>query len=292
MDQRRFCTSAKVVVVAGKGGVGKTTVTAAFAVLAARLGLRVLIVEVEGKSGLAAAFGVPDLTYEEIDLAPGVRGRTLTPDEALVDWLEGNGFGRVARRLGASGVLDVVASAVPGVQDILVLCADGLPGLPQAVVEPNFPKAIFQTCIVNLIRSSTGYVSYKDLKAVCADLREVYTAANVDDAMRALDKAEEKWGKQYLHVTGAWRSRKDEWTPFLAFPAELRKAIYTTNAIEALNRMLRKTLKTRGPLPTDEAAMKLLYLATRNARKTWGRAHRDWLTARMQIAIHFPGRLG
>ncbi|MFM7617036.1 MAG: ArsA-related P-loop ATPase [Actinomycetes bacterium] len=121
MDQRRFCTSARVVVVAGKGGVGKTTVTAALAVLAARVGLRVLIVEVEGKSGLAAAFGVPDLTYEEIDLAPGVRGRTLTPDEALVDWLEGNGFGRIARRLGTTGILDVIATAVPGMKDILVL---------------------------------------------------------------------------------------------------------------------------------------------------------------------------
>jgi anion-transporting ArsA/GET3 family ATPase len=121
MDQRRFCTSARVVVVAGKGGVGKTTVTAALAVLAARAGLRVLIVEVEGKSGLAAAFGVPDLTYEEIDLAPGVRGRTLTPDEALVDWLEGNGFGRIARRLGTTGILDVIATAVPGMKDILVL---------------------------------------------------------------------------------------------------------------------------------------------------------------------------
>ena len=121
MDLRRFCTSAEVVVVAGKGGVGKTTVTAALAVLAARVGLRVLIVEVEGKSGLATAFGVPDLTYEEIDLAPGVRGRTLTPDEALVDWLEGNGFGRIARRLGTTGLLDVVATAVPGMKDILVL---------------------------------------------------------------------------------------------------------------------------------------------------------------------------
>jgi transposase-like protein len=84
----------------------------------------------------------------------------------------------------------------------------------------------------------------------------------------------------------------DEWTPFLAFPVELRRAIYTTNTIEALNRILRKSLKTRGPLPTDEAALKLLYLAVRNAKATWGRAHRYWLTARMQLAIHFEGRLG
>lgn len=121
MDVERFCTTARVVIVAGKGGVGKTTVTAALAVCAARVGLSVLIVEVEGKSGLAAAFGSRDLGYDEIDLAPGVRARTLTPDAALIDWLEGNGFGRIARRLGASGVIEVVASAVPGMQDILVL---------------------------------------------------------------------------------------------------------------------------------------------------------------------------
>jgi putative transposase len=178
-----------------------------------------------------------------------------------------------------------------GVDDILVLCADGLSGLPEAV-EANFPKTIFQTCIVHLIRSSTRYVSYKDLKPVCADLRAVYTAANADEAVRALSQVEERWGARYAHVTRAWRTRMDEWTPFLAFPVELRRAIYTTNTIEALNRILRKSLKTRGPLPTDEAALKLLYLSVRNAKATWGRAHRDWLTARMQLAIHFEGRLG
>jgi putative transposase len=178
-----------------------------------------------------------------------------------------------------------------GVDDILVLCADGLSGLPEAV-EANFPKTIFQTCIVHLIRSSTRYVSYKDLKPVCADLRAVYTAANADEAVRALSQVEKKWGARYAHVTRAWRTRMDEWTPFLAFPVELRRAIYTTNTIEALNRILRKSLKTRGPLPTDEAALKLLYLSVRNAKATWGRAHRDWLTARMQLAIHFEGRLG
>jgi transposase-like protein len=177
-----------------------------------------------------------------------------------------------------------------GVDDILILCADGLTGLPEAV-EANFPKAIFQTCIVHLIRSSTRYVGYKDLKPVCADLRAIYTAATVEQAKLELDRLEEKWGPRYQHVTKAWRSRWAEWTPFLAFPAELRKAIYTTNTIEALNRILRKVLKTRGPLPTDEAALKLLFLAIRNAKATWGRGHRDWLTARMQLAIHFEDRL-
>jgi transposase-like protein len=177
-----------------------------------------------------------------------------------------------------------------GVDDILILCADGLTGLP-AAVEANFPRTIFQTCIVHLIRASTRYVSYRELKPVCADLRAVYTAATVEEAKLELERFEEKWGPKYQHVTKAWRSRFAEWTPFLAFPAELRRAIYTTNTIEALNRILRKTLKTRGPLPSDEAALKLLYLAVRNAKKTWGRGHRDWLTARMQLALHFEGRL-
>lgn len=177
-----------------------------------------------------------------------------------------------------------------GVEDILILCADGLTGLP-AAVEAVFPRAIFQTCIVHLIRASTRYVSYRDLKPICQDLKAVYKATNVEEAMVALGAAEEKWGPKYGHVFKPWRSRTTEWQPFLQFPPELRHAIYTTNTIEALNRILRKTLKTRGPLPTDEAALKLMYLAIKNAKATWGRGHRDWLTARLQLNIHFEGRL-
>jgi anion-transporting ArsA/GET3 family ATPase len=121
MDPARFCSFARVVIVAGKGGVGKTTVTATLATVAANAGLSVLIVEVEGKSGLAACFGRPPLTYEEAELASRVRGRTLTPDEALVDYLESHGLRRISKRLVRSGALEVVASAVPGMKDILVL---------------------------------------------------------------------------------------------------------------------------------------------------------------------------
>lgn len=121
MDQRRFCTTARVIIVVGKGGVGKTTVVAALAVVAARSGLSVLIAEVEGKSGLSKTFGVNDLEYEEIVLSKGISGRTLTPDAALSEWLQGNGLGRIARRLSASGILEIVATAVPGMKDILVL---------------------------------------------------------------------------------------------------------------------------------------------------------------------------
>ncbi len=121
MELAHFCSTSRVVIVAGKGGVGKTTAAATLAVAAARSGLRVLIVEVEGKSGLSTAFNRPALGYEEQDLAPGIRGRTLTPDAALRDWLAGNGLKRISKRLVQSGALDIVATAVPGMKDILVL---------------------------------------------------------------------------------------------------------------------------------------------------------------------------
>lgn len=177
-----------------------------------------------------------------------------------------------------------------GVQDILVLCADGLTGLPDAV-EATFPQAIFQTCIVHMIRSSTRYVSFKDRRAVCADLRKIYTAETREAAEVALDELEQRWRQQYPTIAPAWRKRWEEITPFLEFPPEIRKAIYTTNAIEALNRQLRKVLKTRGHLPTDDAALKLLFLALRNAKKTWGRPFPQWNRSLAQFAICFEGRL-
>ena len=121
MDLERFCATSRVVIVAGKGGVGKTTVTAALATAAARTGMSVLIVEVEGKSGLAACFGEAPLTYEEAELRPGLRARTLTPDDALLEYLDDHGMRRISRRLSRSGALDVVSTAVPGMRDILVL---------------------------------------------------------------------------------------------------------------------------------------------------------------------------
>jgi putative transposase len=177
-----------------------------------------------------------------------------------------------------------------GVQDVLVMCADGLTGLP-AAVEAAFPEAIFQTCIVHMVRASTRFVPWKDRKAVCADLRTVYTAASVDDAKHALDAFEAKWAARFPMIAASWRNRWSEITPFLAFPAEVRHAIYTTNAIEALNRHLRKTLKTRGALPDDDAALKLLFLAIRNAKNSWGGRNRSWHQALLQFAIHFEGRI-
>jgi putative transposase len=177
-----------------------------------------------------------------------------------------------------------------GVRDILVLCADGLKGLPEAV-EATFPEAIFQTCIVHLIRSSMRYVTWKERRSLCAELRTLYTAADEEAAMMAFEQFEQAHSAKYPTVVKAWRDRWEEWTPFLTFPQEIRRIIYTTNAIEALHRKLRKVLKTRGHLPSDDAALKLLFLAVRNAETTWGGRLRTWNKALMQFAIHFEGRL-
>jgi putative transposase len=176
-----------------------------------------------------------------------------------------------------------------GVQDVLVLCADGLTGLPQAV-SAVFPQTVFQTCIVHMVRSSTRYVSWKERKAVCADLRRVYTARTREAAEQALTDFEKRWEKQYPAIAAAWRKRWEEIVPFLDFPPEIRRAIYTTNAIEALNRQLRKVLKTRGHLPSDDAAFKLLYLALRNAKRVWGKPFPQWNRSLAQFAICFEGR--
>jgi len=177
-----------------------------------------------------------------------------------------------------------------GVQDILILCADGLTGLPDAV-EAAFPRTIFQTCIVHMIRSSTRFVPWKERKAVCADLRGVYTATHEQDALRALEHFEATWGERYPMIGKAWQQRWAEISPFLAFPQEIRRAIYTTNAIEALHRRARKVVKTRGAFPTDDAALKLLFLAYRNSYKTWGKPHITWGKALLQFAIFFENRI-
>jgi putative transposase len=177
-----------------------------------------------------------------------------------------------------------------GVEDILILCADGLKGIPEAV-EAAFPKTIFQTCIVHMIRSSTRFVPWKERKSVCDSLRTIYTASSVETAKDALDAFETRWGARYPMVVSAWRTRWNEIIPFLAYPAEIRRIIYTTNAIESLNRQIRKAIKTRGSLPDDNAALKLIFLAIRNAQMTWGLATAFWSQAKLQFAIHFNDRL-
>lgn len=176
-----------------------------------------------------------------------------------------------------------------GVQDVLILCADGLTGLPDAVAAV-FPETVFQTCLVHMVRSSVRYVGFKERKAVCADLRRVYTAETRAAAEDALEEFDRRWGRQYPTIATSWRKRWEEIVPFLDFPPEIRRAIYTTNAIEALNRQLRKVVKTRGHMPSDDAALKLLFLALRNAKRVWGRPFPQWNRSMAQFAIRFEGR--
>ena len=177
-----------------------------------------------------------------------------------------------------------------GVQDILIAVVDGLKGFPEAITAA-FPETMVQTCIVHLIRHSMNFCSWKDRKTVAADLRPIYEAPTAEEAARQLDAFEKKWGEKYPSITPAWRRAWAEVTPFFAFSAAIRKIIYTTNAVESLNRVLRKTLKTKGSFPTEEAATKLIFLAIRNFEKG-GRAVREWVAARNQLAIMFAGRFG
>lgn len=177
-----------------------------------------------------------------------------------------------------------------GVSDILIAVVDGLKGFPEAI-ETAFPLTTVQTCIVHLIRNSLDFVGWKDRKAVAAELRPVYAAPTMEAALDALESFEEgKWGKKHPLISGAWRRAWDRVTPFFAFPPEVRRVIYTTNAIESVNMRLRKAIKTRGHFPSDEAAMKLLWLALRNITADWGRATRNWRSALNQFAAIYPDR--
>ena len=176
-----------------------------------------------------------------------------------------------------------------GVADVLVACVDGLKGFPEAI-EAVFPQAWVQTCIVHQIRNSMRYVTYRDRKAVARDLKPVYRAINADAAETALAAFDERWGKQYPMIADAWRSHWPHITPFLALPEELRRAVYTTNSIENLNRQIRKTIKTRGHFPDEQAATKLIYLAIGRAETKWRKAY-NWTNALRGLKIHFGDRL-
>ncbi len=176
-----------------------------------------------------------------------------------------------------------------GVQDILIACVDGLKGFPEAI-EATFPATTIQTCIVHLIRHSLKYVPRKHYEQVAKDLRPIYTAIDADAALLELEAFEEKWGQQLPVIGQAWRSAWEHVTPFMAFEPEVRRVIYTTNAIEALNRQLRKAIKTKGHFPTEDAARKLIYLAIGNAVPQWTRT-RGWTKAMLAFKIHFGDRL-
>jgi len=181
-----------------------------------------------------------------------------------------------------------------GVADVLIVCCDGLKGLPEAI-ETTWPQAVVQTCVIHLLRGSTRYCSYKDRKAVAAALRPIYTAVNEAAAADALDDFELTWGDRYPAIVRLWRSAWERFTPFLAYPAELRKIVYTTNQIESVNYQLRKVSKNRGHFPNDAAALKLLRLVARDITTTRGGAAGTgtyaWKTALNILDIHFPNRL-
>lgn len=176
-----------------------------------------------------------------------------------------------------------------GVKDIFFLCADGLKGMPEAV-QATFPASLFQTCVVHLIRMSVAMIPWKIRKEACRDLKKIYTAVDVTQAESELCAFEEAW-KDYPFIADAWRARFDEWTPFLDYPQEIRKVVYTTNAIEALNRQVRKVIKTSGAFPTDQAAEKLIFMAIQNAEKSWSKRVTSRKTQYHQFKILFGERM-
>jgi len=177
-----------------------------------------------------------------------------------------------------------------GVADILIAVTDGLKGMPEAL-EAVFPATTLQTCIVHLMRNSLAYARWKERKPLAAAIKPIYTAPNAEAAAAAMDAFEASaWGQKFPTVVAAWRNAWERVIPFFAFPPAVRKVIYTTNAIESVNAQLRKSIKTRGHFPSDEAATKLIWLALRNITKKWNRSVHDWKTAMNQFAILFAER--
>jgi putative transposase len=177
-----------------------------------------------------------------------------------------------------------------GVEDCFIACVDGLKGLPEAI-EAVFPHTQVQLCIVHKVRNSLKYVLWKERKAVATDLRAIYAAATLPEAEQALERFAERWDTKYPTISRSWLADWDRLTVFLDYPPEIRRVIYTTNAIESLNYSLRKRLKTRGTFPNDESIVKLLYLALQNVAKRWTRPIRDWKAALNQFVILFGERV-
>ncbi|MER8779551.1 IS256 family transposase [Mesorhizobium sp. M0977] len=177
-----------------------------------------------------------------------------------------------------------------GVADVLIAVVDGLKGFPEAI-NAVFPQTVVQTCIVHLIRHSLEFVSWKDRKPVVPALRAIYRAKDAEAGMKALEEFEAGyWGQRYPAITQSWRRNWQHVVPFFAFPESVRRIIYTTNAIEALNSKLRRAVRTRGHFPSDDAAMKLLYLVLNHAAEEWKRPPREWFEAKTQFAVVFGER--
>jgi putative transposase len=177
-----------------------------------------------------------------------------------------------------------------GVEDCFIACVDGLKGLPEAI-EAVFPKTQVQLCLVHKVRNSLKYVPWKERKAVAADLRAIYGAATLAEAEQALERFAERWDAKYPAISPSWLADWDRLTVFFDYPPEIRRVIYTTNAIESLNYSLRKRLKTRGVFPNDESLVKVLYLALQQVAKKWTRPIRDWKAALNQFVMLFGERV-
>jgi len=197
----------------------------------------------------------------------------------------------IAQTEGAKFWLQVVTELKNrGVQDIFIACVDGLKGFPEAI-EAVFPKTDVQLCIVHMVRYSLNYVSWKMRKEVAADLRSIYAAATVEEAELQMDAFEEKWAEAYPPISQSWRRNWNRIIPFFDYPPEIRKVIYTTNAIESVNMSLRKITKNRGSFPSDEALFKLFHLALKNISKKWTMPIRDWKAALNRFSIQFEDRM-
>lgn len=177
-----------------------------------------------------------------------------------------------------------------GTGDILIACMDGLTGFPDAV-KAVFPETHIQHCIVHMVRSSTKFVSYKDLKEVCHDLREIYSAVNEQGGHEALEGFGKKWDSKYPMISASWERSWSDLTEFFNYPEEIRKAIYTTNAIESLNFSLRKITRNKSSFPDDDSIYKVMYLAIKNASTHWTMPIKNWGLAVNQFAILFDGRV-
>lgn len=197
----------------------------------------------------------------------------------------------IAQTEGAKFWLSVVTELKNrGVQDIFIACVDGLKGFPEAI-ETVYPHAIVQLCIVHMVRNSLNYVGWNKRKEVAADLRLVYSAATIDEAEQALADFEDKWNNAYPPIARSWRNNWQRIIPFFDYPPEIRRIIYTTNAIESVNMNLRKVSKNRGSFPNDEAVIKLFYLALSNIAKKWSMPLRDWKSALNRFTIQFNERM-
>lgn len=177
-----------------------------------------------------------------------------------------------------------------GVEDILIVCVDGLSGFPQAI-EAVYPGAEVQHCIIHQIRTTTKFVSYKDVKELMADLKRVYTAVTEETALDELELFNDKWGRKYPKIYKSWSGNWATLSTYFKYPAPVRKLIYTTNAIEGFNRQLRKVTKSKAVFPTDNSLLKMLYLATMDITKKWTGRRQDWGEIRSQLEIYFEERL-